>query len=462
MPKLDSILDLAALLDVRLFPAQRCILAAATGLPLDGSQAELFAQLFGRPYDGPRAYREIWLALGRRSGKTTVLLSLLTLWTALFVPHAIPEHDRGFCLLLAPKTSRARKLFRVILSMLENHALAAFVTRVNTGANSSAIELSNGIDIGIEAANSFTLRGERLVFLGCDEGAFFKDSDSGLYNLDKILESLLPSLSDSANSVLAIASTPWGQQGPLWDAFRTRAERSDILVANAASRVINPSLPADVEEKYRKRFGEVAAQREFGAVFGRTEDSLFDPNDVQACLEGEADHFDAAACPSDFWATCALDAAQFNDEFGIAIARADSDGKRVRVMCADAVDPNQYSTSQILKAALVLCRAYEAKEIFSDRVLSRPIEDFAVQSGFDYQRVTTMGPEAREMIDNVRMLFRERLVILPGGTEKLIAQLKGMRLFLEEGGKARFEGKHDDAAMACIIAVHNASRNLTR
>lgn len=99
------------------------------------------------------------------------------------------------------------------------------------------------------------------------EVAFWRSEDSA--NPDReILAALRPGLATMPGALLLDISTPHARRGEVWRAFREHwgREGSPVLVWQAPTRTMNPTIPAAVLERARAE-DPVAARAEFQAEF---------------------------------------------------------------------------------------------------------------------------------------------------------------------------------------------------
>src|SRR6266567_6577567 len=129
----------------------RVLLIAAVGEPLEPDERAIFKSVTGRDHE-PGKLIDTWLTVsGRRSGKTTALAALVTYLACLCDwSEDLSLGERGVALYLAPTQDQAQRAFRYARTFIK-HAKAMRKLVVSETADS--IELSNGIDIEIQAAN---------------------------------------------------------------------------------------------------------------------------------------------------------------------------------------------------------------------------------------------------------------------------------------------------------------------
>jgi phage terminase large subunit-like protein len=133
------------------------LLIAAVGEELTADEQMVFKQFTGRDNE-PGQMLDTWLTVsGRRSGKTTafsalvVYLGCLCDWS-----EDLSLGERGIALYLAPTTDQASRAFGYARAFIEHSPL---MKKLIVNQTADTIELSNNIDIEIDAANWRHVRG---------------------------------------------------------------------------------------------------------------------------------------------------------------------------------------------------------------------------------------------------------------------------------------------------------------
>jgi hypothetical protein len=227
------------------FAAWRALLSGFYGLPLDGTEAETWEQVTGRAYVASGPFCELWLAIGRRGGKSQVA-ALLALYEALFMDHRprLSPGEVATVMVIAADRKQARAVMRYVSGLVnENPMLRRMVTR----ENSEQIEFDNRAVIEITTASHRSVRGYTLAAVIADEIAFWHQDGA---NPDKeIIGALRPALATLDGKLIAMSS-PYARRGALWDAHKRyfASDHPRVLVAQAPSRTMNPTLPLRVVE----------------------------------------------------------------------------------------------------------------------------------------------------------------------------------------------------------------------
>ena len=146
-----------------------------------------------------------------------------------------------------------------------------------------AIELNNGITIEIHTASFRSVRGYTVVAALCDEIAFWRSEDSA--NPDtEILNALRPAMATISDALILCFSTPYARRGVLWDAYQRHfGKGGDVLVWQAPTRTMNPTVPQDIIDAAYEE-DPAAASAEYGAEFRSDVEAFITQEAVDACI----------------------------------------------------------------------------------------------------------------------------------------------------------------------------------
>jgi hypothetical protein len=240
----------------------RALLAGFYGLPLEGTELEHWKALTGR--SAPvQAHEELWLAVGRRAGKS-LCAALMAVYEGAFRDHRpnLAPGEVATVMVLAADRKQARTVMRYITGLMESNAMLA---RMVVRTDRETIELSNRTVIEVHTASYRAVRGYSVACCIADEIAFWRSEDSA--NPDhEIIAAIRPALATLGGKLVAVSS-PYARRGTLWDAYRRHyGADSPVLVAQAPSRTMNPGLPERVITEALER-DETTARAEFLAEF---------------------------------------------------------------------------------------------------------------------------------------------------------------------------------------------------
>ena len=184
--------------------------------------------------------------------------------------------------ILAVSKQQASVAFQYIAALF---ARGPFV-KLKIAETADAISLSNGVDLQVRPASFRTIRGDTAIAIIADEIAFWHGTDEASTNPDaEILNAVRPALATTHGPLIAISS-PHAKRGELWQTYRRHyGPQGDpaILVAQAPSGVLNPTLPQKVIDRAFER-DPARAQAEYGAVFRSDVEALVSPEVIEACI----------------------------------------------------------------------------------------------------------------------------------------------------------------------------------
>ena len=335
-------------------------------------------------------------------------------------------------------------MFGYIVAAFENSPILRQLIESQTART---LKLTNKIDIEVRASDFRRLRGLTLVEVICDEVAFFLSDDSA--NPDsEILTAVRPGLA-TTNGQLFMISSPYARRGELWRAYTKHYGASGdplVLVAQATSRMMNPSLSQSVIDRAMERDAASAAA-EYGAEFRRDLDSPFSIEAVQACVDrGVYERspvrgivYDAFIDPSGGSA----------DSFTLGVGHTDRSDWQKPCVVVDATREAKppFDPSTVAAEFAGVLKSYNVTKIFGDKYAGMwPVEVFGKLS-ITYEQ--SAAPKSDLYRDLLPLINSGRIRLLDNA--KLINQLVGLERRVARGGRDSIDhgpGSHDDIANA--------------
>ncbi|MGY6549598.1 MAG: hypothetical protein ACXIU7_11435, partial [Roseinatronobacter sp.] len=106
------------------FAAWRALLSGFYGLELDATDLDTFKALTGRAEPPTGAHDELWLAVGRRGGKSHAA-GLLAIYEACFTDHRdrLAPGEIATCMVVAADRKQARAVMRYISGMVNENPM---------------------------------------------------------------------------------------------------------------------------------------------------------------------------------------------------------------------------------------------------------------------------------------------------------------------------------------------------
>ena len=352
-------------------------LSTLFGLSMDEATKGVYTQHTGRS-DAPTAqFREGWLVVGRRGGKSLVA-ALVAVFIACFRDHSkyLKPGEVGIVMVLAADRKQARVIMRSVVGFLEG---VPMLTDLVENKTKESIELSNKVVIEVHTSSFRTVRGYTLLAVIADEIAFWRSDDSA--NPDKeVLAALRPGLATIPGSMLLCLSSPYARHGALWEAYnRHFGKDSPVLVWQADSKSMNPTLPDSViAQAYEE--DAAAASAEYGAQFRRDVESFISREAVEAVVvEGR---LELPPLPDIEYTAFVDPSGGANDSMTLAIGHQEGD-----LSILDLVRERKppFSPESVVQEFVADLKRYSISTVYGDRYAGMwPRERFSVH-GIQYE-----------------------------------------------------------------------------
>lgn len=431
--------------------AWRALLAGFFGLLLNDDERELFLSLTGRQSVPQSASEELWLVVGRRGGKS-MCAALLAVYEGAFHEYAdrLAPGEIATIMVLAADRKQARSVFRYISGLLHSNPM---LERMIVREDKEAIELSNRTVIEVHTASFRAVRGYTVACCIADEVAFWRSEDSA--NPDyEILNAIRPAMATLEGKLIALSS-PYSKRGALWDAYRRyyRSSNKHVLVAQAPSKTMNPSLPQRVIEQAYERDPE-SAKAEYGAQFRSDLEAFIVREVVEAVTRAEP--LELPYNSRNRYAAFVDPAGGGQDEYTLSIGHRED--KRLVV---DMVRAKRGVPAVITEEYAAVLKAYSVRQVHSDKYAgSWPADEFMKHGiTIDY------SPKARSelYLDALPAITSGRVELPPDS--KLLTQFIGLERKTSKQGRDSVNhapGAHDDRANAAagLIALNGQRRHI--
>lgn len=424
----------------------RTLLAGFYGLELADTERQQFRAITGRITPPQNPFDELWLVVGRRGGKSQSA-ALLAVYEAAFNDYQdrLSPGEVATVMILAADRKQARSVFRYISGLIESNPM---LSRMVAREDKESIELTNRTTIEVHTASFRATRGYTVACCIADEIAFWRSEDSANPDFE-ILNAIRPAMATLDGKLIALSS-PYSKRGALWDTYRSYFSTYDknILVAQAPSKTMNPSLPQRVIDQAYARDPE-AAKAEYGALFR---------SDLEAFIAREVVETVTRAEPLELpynsrhrYFAFADPAGGGQDEYTMSIGhREDS---RVVV---DLVRAKKGVPSEITAEYAALMKAYRIREAHSDKYAgSWPADEFQ-KHGITIEY--SPKPRSELYLDALPSLTSGRVELPPDN--RLVTQLAGLERKTSRAGRDSVNhapGAHDDRANAAagVIALNS-------
>lgn len=431
----------------------RALLCGFYGLPLEDEELAFWQEITKQDDAPTEPAEELWLAVGRRGGKSQCA-ALLAVYEAFFRDHTDRLSPGEVCtiMVMAADRKQARSVFRYITGLVEqNPMLAAMVT----GQDKESLTLSNRTVIEVHTASFRSSRGYTAGAVIADEIAFWRTDDSA--NPDfAILDAVRPALATLQGPLIAL-SNPYAKRGALWEAYRAHfGQPGPVLVAQAPSKMMNPSLPQRVIDQAYARDSE-SASAEYGAQFRNDISAFIDRDSIERLCRPEPLELPRSHKQRFYYGfvdpTGGGQSASA-DEFTCCIGHVEKG-----VVVVDCLRALKGRPADIIKEYSVLLRSYGISEVSGDRYAGYfahdEFEKYGIRYRFTDERRTGLYQYALGVINS-------GAVELPP-CEKMINQFCNLERRVSRSGTEQIDhgtakGSHDDRANAIAGLIYTAHR----
>jgi hypothetical protein len=433
--------------------AWRAFLAALFALPLEGEALATYRECTGRTTAPTEPAREAWAICGRRAGKTRTMATVAA-WLACFVdwrPWLAPG-EKATIQVIAQDRKAARVALRYLRSLIVQHPL---LKQLVEREGVSEIALTCRTIIEVTTASFRATRGYSVAAILADEVAVWRDEEGGANPAQEIFTALRPSMATLPNSLLMVATTPYGRKGLVYSTWRRHwAQDGDpILLWRATTRRMNVSVPqATVDEAME--LDPTGAATEYLAEFRVDAESYINREAVEACIVAGRFELPRAAGVVHIGAVDPAGGSG-GDSMTASVCHLDRITKRVVLDAVRERRPH-FSPEDCAIEFSALFKSYGINRVVGDAYAGDwPAERFKVH-GIAYQKADRSKSE----------FYRDLLPLLNAGRvellehKKLIAQLCALERSTARGGRDTIDhprGAHDDLINAVALALVTAA-----
>jgi hypothetical protein len=418
----------------------RILLIATMGEALTADERPIFTQLTDREREPLQRCEELVFIVGRRGGKSKADAVLVAyLCGCCEHPELVPG-EKGVALIISADQEQSTIVLNYVEAAFRSSPL---LKQLIASTTAKAIRLTNGLVVQVRASDYRRVRGTTLIAAVGDECAFWVSAEGGVNPDTEICAALRPALA-TTGGVLALISSPYAKRGELFSLYKRHFGAGGdplIMVAKAATRTMNPSLPQSVIDRAYER-DPIAAAAEYGAEFRSDVSTFVDREIVEACVaRGMHERLPAASIG---YSAFADPSGGSSDSFSLAIGHHDVSNSMVYVDCIREIRA-PFSPEIAVAEISVLLKSYRVTKVVGDRYAGQwPLESFE-RHGIRYE--TSELPKSA--------LYSNFLPLLNSGTielvdnPRLVNQLCSLERKVARGGKDSIDhasGGHDDVA----------------
>ena len=483
---------------------QQVILKAMYGQPLTDEELISWSILQGgaiyddwgyvkqvqlQPYE-PKEYHTLVAVLGRRSGKTDMVISTAAAYEITLGGHKahVKEKQVYKTLFLAQTDEDAQDNMRYITMALEESPLLC--KELDGTPTATQIRLKDGMVIEAKPANKATGRGHAIPVVIMDEVGFWY-TDARAANPDfEVLRALSYAQLQFPNFKRFIASTPWSKQGILWKHYRAGTEgrklrceecaakqtfvcehrshqreaHKGFLVVHASTAAMeNPMIPHRRLVEIRREDPD-AFPRESLALFldsvsgwlNRTKiETSITPGLLERSAPTEAERLRAGISY-----TASLDPAFRKDSFTLCIGHHDAKEGMIqdRLVEWKPIRGVPLKPSDVLDGIKLVLDEFGITNVFSDQYQLESLQQLALDRGFTITGVDFTGSSKARICGSFKTLLdQERVKLLDNDDQR--SQLESLEIRRTQAGHVQIAappGRHDDLAMVTILTMHQA------
>jgi Terminase large subunit, T4likevirus-type, N-terminal len=406
-------------------------------------------------------YREVVLALGRRSGKN-LLGAIVALHDALFrdLRRYLRTNEKRYIVAVAANREQAGLTLDYVRQLLEGSPLREALLE-ETADELTLRQPGTGALVGIKTmpCSARAGRGLAISTLLLDECAHWISDSDGFQTAERVHAALAPSTAQfGPDGRLLYLSTPWGRAGLFYTLFERAGSgaHADMLAITAPSWEMNPKLGEDFFERERAKDPELF-RGEYGAEFLASGAQFLPHERIEAAIDDERFELPATELRG---AVAGIDAAWASDPFALAIVgREETDPRMLRVAAVRSWRPPKGDELSIgvLDEIAALCRSYNVGQVVCDQYCSAPVRQLLGQRGISAREHTMTAPSKTGIFSTLKAkllageleLYREK---------QLLEELARVEAVYGGGSASirlpRVAGSHCDMAQALAQAVH--------
>lgn len=431
---------------------------AIFGGELSDAEFVQYAGLTGRLTPPTTPASEVWIIAGRRGGKSakTAALAtyLATIGAELFgYRQHLSRGERGVVQIVAVDRKQATILLQYVKAYLEQPLLNQLVKRETR----EGVDLKNSISIEVATNDRRSIRGRTLIGAVFEEVAHWYSENTANPDIE-VYNAVKPATATMPGALIVGISSPYARRGLLWERYKAHfgREDSDVLVIQAPTRLLNPTVPAAIVEAAMADDPQYA-QAEYLAQFRSDVDTLVPATVVDAATATGC--FERPPVPGIRYYGF-IDAAGGSGRDSMTLAVAHVDQSAVVLDALREVRP-PFSPNAVVEDFCKCLKTYNIKTVKADKWGS----GFVMEAFAEHDIICRQSAAAKSDI------YLELLPTLNSGRVELLdnarlrSQLVGLERKTARGGRDSIDhppGAHDDLANAAAGALVEALQKSRR
>ena len=162
---------------------------------MDANDLASFKEVAGNRVAPSQRVRELWVKVGRRSGKTRIAAAICC-YIAAIEQHKLAPGEIGHVLLIAASRDQAAVAYEYVRGFLRSSPL---LRQQIVSETASEVRLKGNIVISVHAGSYRTVRGRTLLAVVGDETSFWRDETSALPDVE-VFRAVTPALAAIARA----------------------------------------------------------------------------------------------------------------------------------------------------------------------------------------------------------------------------------------------------------------------
>ena len=439
----------------------------------------------------PRVYQIIMLRdpstrkvlrAGRRLGKTFTM--------ALMLLHYSYTHNDGKCLVIAPMKSQVELIYKEVERMVKRTVVEESITRMVTSPQ-FVIEFSNGSTVRMftsgmkSAGKSDVARGQEAHIIILDELDYMGEED-----LVALMAMLQTTQEGQIDKIMVGASTPTGQHGKFWEWCHAPHWREFYYPSYC-----NPFFTQEVEDEMRLEYNEMDYRHEIEADWGEDTEGVYPRKFIDMAFKKHSIEWQYQAVREPTQDSVYLFGVDW-DKFGagVNIVILEMCGSnhpieefrnKLRIRHREEVSKGDYTLLSAVDRIIELNSIFDPKWIYVDRGYGEAQLELLKKYGVDHptsglnkkvvghtfsDSIEMPDPQTKIMglkeikpfmVNNLRQLLEQELIIFPEHDEDLYKQLISYVVrSVSVYGRQTFEMSgnvpdhaHDALILACLAFI---------
>jgi hypothetical protein len=354
------------------------LLKAYFGLEMTPDEFAVYQKYTGRPDVPKKEFGELWIAAGRRSGKS-LMSSVIAVYLALFndFQKYLSPGERAIIQIIASDRAQAKLILDYVRGIFETNPV--FGQYVEQDFR-EAIHLNNSVSIEVMSCSFRSIRGRSVAAVIFDEIAFF--FSDGHKPDSEILAAVRPGLATfgDASKLIAISS-PYSRSGVLyehWERYWGKPDKN-VLFWRAPTRIMNPTISQELIDSEMQK-DRSAAESEWMASWRSDIEGFLSPDVIKsaAVLPGEL-----APKPYQIYSAFVDSSGGRQDRYSLGIGHYDYDQKKMVVDLVRGWDP-PFDPHKVTQEVSEVCRRYRIHRLTGDRYAARWVSEAFAKHGIVY------------------------------------------------------------------------------